>query len=69
MECVSNLAVGNCDVVIYQVLDLRGARALGERVCWVDGSMGLAHSISIFRYEKKRRRDGIGELGSASEHL
>ena len=47
----------------------RRARTQGGRVCWVDLSIGIAHSISNFRYEKKRRRDGIGELGSASEHL
>ena len=69
MECVSNLAVGNCDVVIYQLLDLRGSRAQDVSVCWVGGSIGLAHSISIFRYEKKRRRDVTGEFGSASGHL
>ena len=53
---MSNLAVGNCDVVIYQVLDLRGARAL-----WVKEFAGWTEVwglLTVFLFSDMKRKEG-----------
>ena len=56
MECVSNLAVGNCDVVIYQVLDLRGAQALWvKEFAWWTEVWGL---LTVFLFSDMKRKEG-----------
>ena len=58
MECVSNLAVGNCDVVIYQVLDLRGTPVL-----WVKEFAGWTEVwglLTVFLFSDIKRKGGMG---------
>ena len=59
MECVSNLAVGNCDIVIYQYLDLRGACALR-----VEGFVGWTEVKGLLKVylisDMKRKEGGMG---------